>query len=386
MSYIAKRIETIQADGSGTNIAAALRLARLEAQQIDTRSRTILLISDGLSNEDDPIAASEKCREAGLTINTILIDPTSEGHAIATAISIGGWVRAAGSEEQAQAAMAEAAASYKAQPSAAPAESPFPKIVAIIGAFLGSCGTATAVASSSLDKPSLFPWAVGIILLALCPLLVYVVRARMVGPSLYVSTTEIRESTYPKYGKLQRISALIGMTILLTISFSMFRVGWEMRRVIQIRLANETDRVTYDVELVFFVPAASMPNDPELAFFNGQDSSYLAYFGSIKPHEATTYQHFNERDFRVPERYRSSQGAFVAIRSQFEPHHYFFVTPKADDKRIEWRAFLDRKYTCVMREDPKGKVITVEQQEPSPSLGSRPYGRLILACAQDGGY
>src|ERR1022692_2493756 len=67
-------VAQISADGEGTNIASALDLAYRNALQFDTRKRTILLISDGLSNQGDPVASARRCQEADLQINTILID------------------------------------------------------------------------------------------------------------------------------------------------------------------------------------------------------------------------------------------------------------------------------------------------------------------------
>ncbi|MFL6449451.1 MAG: hypothetical protein ACJ746_17470 [Bryobacteraceae bacterium] len=120
----------------------------------------MLLISDGLSNQGNPVALAEKCRDAGVPIKTILIDPTLEETALANAISLGGWVRVVGSEDDISATMWQAAERYAPAPATRSlTESPFPTIVTFVGAVLGICGTVTAVASSGLDKPSLFPWA-----------------------------------------------------------------------------------------------------------------------------------------------------------------------------------------------------------------------------------
>ena len=383
---ISEKVEQIKADGPGTNIAAALRLAAGEATGNDARPKTILLISDGLSNEDDPIAASEQCRDAGLIIDTILIDPTDEGNALAKTISVGGWVRAAGSEAQADAAMAEAAAPYRAQPSAAAPESPFPKLITVIAACLGVFGAATGLVSSSLDKPSLFPWAMGIIFLAACPLLLYVVTARLPGPSLYKSPTELYESTYHKYGKFRRLLALAGVTVLIILAAGAFESGWERRRIIQIRLANETDRIVHDVELVFVGHEEERFYAPDWPIFRGDGYSFSSYFGTIKPHEATTYKHFNEVDLPTRAAAQYPEGTLIALRSEIDSRFYFSTfDPKKN--RVVWRAFLDRKYTCVMRKDPADEPIPVKAADSSAlPVISRPYGTFILSCSQDGGY
>lgn len=81
-----------------TNIAGALdaSLPFVERyQRIDS-----LIITDGLSNVGDPVAAARRCYEKGISISVVLIDPTDEGQTIARSIALGGRVYAVTSAAQ----------------------------------------------------------------------------------------------------------------------------------------------------------------------------------------------------------------------------------------------------------------------------------------------
>lgn len=98
---IRDRIYSLSA-GGGTNIASGLLLA-LNTLNFERYSAiTILIITDGLSNEGDPIeAAREIVRKfPSIRISTILIDVTEKGKDIARKISINGDVRYAQSFQQ----------------------------------------------------------------------------------------------------------------------------------------------------------------------------------------------------------------------------------------------------------------------------------------------
>src|SRR5579859_6137413 len=58
----------IQAQGDHTNIAAALKMADEAHRSSKAHFKTIVLISDGLSNVGDPVAAGDECRRHGIQI------------------------------------------------------------------------------------------------------------------------------------------------------------------------------------------------------------------------------------------------------------------------------------------------------------------------------
>jgi hypothetical protein len=80
--------------GGETNLAEALTKVAEDPGFKPYRSRTVLIISDGLANVGDPLAAAKKVIDTyhGARIDTILIDETEEGRRIAEAVSIDGDV------------------------------------------------------------------------------------------------------------------------------------------------------------------------------------------------------------------------------------------------------------------------------------------------------
>jgi hypothetical protein len=88
-----EEVNQLETGGACTNIAAALRFPLRHVDNLGSYSKLrILLISDGLSNEGDPISASQDCDSAGFTINALVIDKTTEGLDLAHKIANGGAV------------------------------------------------------------------------------------------------------------------------------------------------------------------------------------------------------------------------------------------------------------------------------------------------------
>lgn len=71
----------------GTSVAAALEMASRSFTEGSERSRTIILITDGESHDDDPMAAATDAKERGIVIHTIGIG-TPQG----APIEIGGQI------------------------------------------------------------------------------------------------------------------------------------------------------------------------------------------------------------------------------------------------------------------------------------------------------
>ncbi|MEF9950703.1 MAG: VWA domain-containing protein, partial [Mucinivorans sp.] len=55
----------------GTSVASALELASRSFSENSEHSRTIILITDGESHDDDPIAAAQAAKEKGIVIHTV---------------------------------------------------------------------------------------------------------------------------------------------------------------------------------------------------------------------------------------------------------------------------------------------------------------------------
>ena len=98
---IRDRIYSLNAGGR-TNIARGLLLALNNLDFERYNAITILIITDGLSNEGDPIQAAREIvsKFPSIRISTILIDVTEHGKDIARKISINGDVRYAQSFQQ----------------------------------------------------------------------------------------------------------------------------------------------------------------------------------------------------------------------------------------------------------------------------------------------
>jgi len=89
-----------------TNIAGALDASMSfakEYQRIDS-----LIVTDGLSNVGDPVAAAQRCHDKGISISVVLIDPTEDGQRIARAIALGGRVYAVTSAAELDAEVGDA--------------------------------------------------------------------------------------------------------------------------------------------------------------------------------------------------------------------------------------------------------------------------------------
>jgi hypothetical protein len=81
---------------NGTDIAAALGAAADYVEGLSERPplRRVLLVSDGESALDPAVAAAERCRNLGMTIDALLIDPGAESEMVAsriTGITLGRW-------------------------------------------------------------------------------------------------------------------------------------------------------------------------------------------------------------------------------------------------------------------------------------------------------
>ena len=87
-------IRQIQAGGN-TNLASAFTAVFTDPSIEGYHSLRVLVLSDGLSNEGDPVAAAEEliAKYPRSSIDTILIDDTTEGRAVAEHVSINGSVR-----------------------------------------------------------------------------------------------------------------------------------------------------------------------------------------------------------------------------------------------------------------------------------------------------
>ena len=87
----------LEASSRKTNLAEALDLVREDPNFEAYDSISVLVLSDGLANVDNPAASAERLIDKYRhgRIDTILIDETEQGEAIARAISINGWVRPA---------------------------------------------------------------------------------------------------------------------------------------------------------------------------------------------------------------------------------------------------------------------------------------------------
>ncbi len=102
-------ITSLEANG-GTNIAAALEAVRDDVDFEHYRSLSVLLLTDGQSDQDAATRAAETLidKYPFARIDTILIDETPEGRAVAEAVSINGAVRTATSTIQLREALSGA--------------------------------------------------------------------------------------------------------------------------------------------------------------------------------------------------------------------------------------------------------------------------------------
>jgi hypothetical protein len=87
--------------GGNTNLAAGLAAVVDDPAFEGYRALSVLILSDGLSNRGDPVAAAERlvAKYPYARIDTILIDDTEAGRLVAEAVSINGWVRPAVSSD-----------------------------------------------------------------------------------------------------------------------------------------------------------------------------------------------------------------------------------------------------------------------------------------------
>jgi hypothetical protein len=106
---IQKALDAIVAGGD-TDLAKALRAAEAHAHShVKARLFRVLVISDGLSEEEPAAAAATSLAAAGAIIDVILIDPTDEGESVARRIAIDGIVRAVVSAEELRSGVGNAA-------------------------------------------------------------------------------------------------------------------------------------------------------------------------------------------------------------------------------------------------------------------------------------
>jgi hypothetical protein len=86
---------------NGTEIAAALDQASAYLNKVqDALIIRVLVVSDGLSDRKSAGVAADRLVKKGAVIDVILIDPTSEGEAVARAIAINGTVSAVTSSQE----------------------------------------------------------------------------------------------------------------------------------------------------------------------------------------------------------------------------------------------------------------------------------------------
>lgn len=101
IEYLENKIHSLEA-GGGTDIASALILALNSLNFEIYNSISILIITDGLSTQGNPIEAATNIikKFPSIRISTILIDVTPDGEATARQISINGEVKYAHSYQQ----------------------------------------------------------------------------------------------------------------------------------------------------------------------------------------------------------------------------------------------------------------------------------------------
>lgn len=92
----ASAIQSLVADGN-TNLAEALSAVANDQDLEGYKALSVLILSDGLSNRGNPVAAAEQLitKFPFGRIDTILIDETAEGRRVAESVSINGQVRPA---------------------------------------------------------------------------------------------------------------------------------------------------------------------------------------------------------------------------------------------------------------------------------------------------
>ena len=222
----------VEARGPRTDIAAALRMADEVHQSSRAHFKTILLISDGLSNVGDPIAAADECRQHGIQINTVLIDPTPGGQYLANELSRGGTVWPAASGAEMRRAIRAAART--------PVASNLVPIIALMVSVAGLVGTLSTILSTGLDRPGLPALVAGAGLLCLLPLLIYVWAAKQEGTAIYTTPTEFYTPRYVKYETLRPFAG-VAMLVCVAISLLLFSVGSRMRQALHLRVTNATD-------------------------------------------------------------------------------------------------------------------------------------------------
>ncbi|MFY9315098.1 MAG: VWA domain-containing protein [Burkholderiales bacterium] len=204
-------IEGITADGR-TNIAAALRLALYDViRQTSFDYVSILLISDGLSNVGDPIAAADECRTDKVPISTILIDPTPEGENLAKAISHGGRVTAVTSSDAFGEAVGEAAREHKVAAAPLPAaQLSLLGFVTALTAVIAVSVTISGVFTAAVEKPTTaIPVTFAAFsFIASCVLFFIAVVRERSQTGIYISQTEMH---YPNRFKYERRTRLVSI-------------------------------------------------------------------------------------------------------------------------------------------------------------------------------
>jgi tRNA A-37 threonylcarbamoyl transferase component Bud32 len=122
-----------------------------------------------------------------------------------------------------------------------PLQTPISAIAALIGTALALCGTVAAALIAGTEKPEAVPYAGAAALVLICPFLLYVIFAREVGTAIYRSPTDLHHPTYPKYSRVERVRATIGLAACVVLSVGLFWSGWNMHNSARVRVLNRSD-------------------------------------------------------------------------------------------------------------------------------------------------
>jgi hypothetical protein len=208
-------VETIQelTAAGRTNIAAALLFALTRLGNLKIyRVISFLVISDGLSNRGDPIAAAQECADSQLPIriSTILIDPTSQGQEIAEEIVIGGDVKAVTSDKRLGKAVAEERAKHE---QAIASQSTLLAVIALIAALSGLSVTISGIYTGIAERPNIaIPILFASVSTVCAGLLIYLAFAKERIERGFYPSPDAQEMYFPKrykYSKRSRVFASI---------------------------------------------------------------------------------------------------------------------------------------------------------------------------------
>ena len=207
--------------GGGTNIADALLFALHDVVRDEPYDyRSILLISDGLSNAGDSEGAAAECRSSGVPISTILIDPTPEGEHFAKEV-LRGPVRAVASPSDLEAAVIGVAKEHRAAAETKPTTSLL-GFVAVLTACVALTVTLTGVFTAAVEKPTIaIPITFSAVsFMANCILFFIAFARETLSTGIYISPTEWRNTVRYKFEPNTRRAAMGGGILCLLFS------GW----------------------------------------------------------------------------------------------------------------------------------------------------------------